>query len=75
MHHPTDRIAHITALVTPVIKHWLERKIGGVQMNILPLVEYAPQCLVTTSVILAYLEIKQNLIPKKILKTENNKQF
>ena len=26
MHHPTDRIAHTTAFVTPVVKHWLERE-------------------------------------------------
>ena len=25
MHHPTDRIAHTTAFVTPVMEHWLER--------------------------------------------------
>ena len=25
MHNPTDRIAHITAFVTPVVEHWLER--------------------------------------------------
>ena len=24
MHHPTDRIAHTTAFVTPVVEHWLE---------------------------------------------------
>ena len=23
MHHPTDRIAHTTAFVTPVVEHWL----------------------------------------------------
>ena len=28
MHHPTDRIAHTTAFVTPVVKHWLEREIA-----------------------------------------------
>ena len=28
MHHPTDRIAHTTALVTPVVEHWLEWKIA-----------------------------------------------
>ena len=27
MHHPTDRIAHTTAFVTPVVEHWLERDI------------------------------------------------
>ena len=27
MHHPTDRIIHTTAFVTPVVEHWLERKI------------------------------------------------
>ena len=25
MHHPTDRTAHITSFVTPVVEHWLER--------------------------------------------------
>ena len=27
MHHPTDRITHTTAFVTPVVEHWLEREI------------------------------------------------
>ena len=28
MHHPTDRIAHTTAFVTPVVEHWIEREIA-----------------------------------------------
>ena len=28
MHHPTDRIAHTTAFVTPVVEYWLEREIA-----------------------------------------------
>ena len=24
MHHPTERIVHDTAIVTPVVEHWLE---------------------------------------------------
>ena len=28
MHDPTDRITHTTAFVTPVVEHWLERKIA-----------------------------------------------
>ena len=28
MHHPTDRIAHSTAFVIPVVEHWLEREIA-----------------------------------------------
>ena len=28
MHHPTDRIAHTTAFVTPVVEHWLKREIA-----------------------------------------------
>ena len=28
MHHPTDRIAHTTAFVTPVVEQWPERKIA-----------------------------------------------
>ena len=27
-HHPTDRIAHTTAFVTPVVEHWPEREIA-----------------------------------------------
>ena len=30
MHHPTDRIAHTTAFVTPVVEHWPEREIWPV---------------------------------------------
>ena len=28
MHHPADRITHITAFVTPVVDSWLEREMG-----------------------------------------------
>ena len=28
MHHPTERIVHTTAFVTPVVDHWLEREIA-----------------------------------------------
>ena len=28
MHDPTDKIAHTTAFVTPVVEHWLEREIA-----------------------------------------------
>ena len=28
MHHPTDRITHTTAFVTPLVEHWLEREIA-----------------------------------------------
>ena len=28
MHHPTDRITHTSAFVTPVVEHWLEREIA-----------------------------------------------
>ena len=34
MHHPTYRIIHTTAFVTPVVEHWLEREIAQwVQMT------------------------------------------
>ena len=26
MHHPTDRIAHTTAFVSPVVEHWLDEE-------------------------------------------------
>ena len=28
MHHPTDRITHTTAFVTPVVEHWLVQEIA-----------------------------------------------
>ena len=28
MHHPTDRIIHTTAFITPVVENWLEREIA-----------------------------------------------
>ena len=28
MHHPTDKIVHTTAFVTPVVEHWLEGEIA-----------------------------------------------
>ena len=43
MHHPTDRITHITAFVTPVLEHWLESEIaqwvhneGSIRLSIAP---------------------------------------
>ena len=35
MHHPTDRITHTTAFVTPVMEHWLEREIAQCDKQIL----------------------------------------
>ena len=28
MHHPTDKLAHTMAFVTPVVEHWLEQEIA-----------------------------------------------
>ena len=28
MYYPKDRITHTTAIVTPVVEHWLEREIA-----------------------------------------------
>ena len=28
MHHPIDKVIHTTAIVTPVVEHWLEREIA-----------------------------------------------
>ena len=33
MHHPTDRIAHNTAFVTPVVRHWLERELARLSVS------------------------------------------
>ena len=39
MHHPTDRISHTTAFVTPVVEHWLEWEIAfDIVMRSLPFV-------------------------------------
>ena len=35
MHHPTDRIGHTKAFVTPVVEHWLKREIGSKRGNLL----------------------------------------
>ena len=32
--HPTDRITHTTAFVTPVVEHWLEREIAQRAYNL-----------------------------------------
>ena len=39
MHHPTDRIIHTTAFVTPVVEDWLEQDIvtNAVLLNTLKL--------------------------------------
>ena len=34
MQHPTDRIIHTTAFVTPVMEHWLERDFFFFQIQI-----------------------------------------
>ena len=31
MHFPTDRTAHTTAIDTPIVNHWLERKITQIE--------------------------------------------
>ena len=33
MRHPTHRITHTTAFVTPVVGHWLEREIAGTRID------------------------------------------
>ena len=44
MHHPTDRIAHTTAFVNPVVEHWVEREIAQwVQRHIEPGADALPR--------------------------------
>ena len=43
MHHPTDRIAHTTAFVTPVVEHWLEREIAQWAVEKLSVVTHSPR--------------------------------
>ena len=33
MNHPTERIAHTTAFVTPVVEHWLEQELFIVKVS------------------------------------------
>ena len=40
MHHPTDRITHTMAFVTPVVEHWLEREIAQWVVAVTDLVDY-----------------------------------
>ena len=43
MHHPTDRISHTTAFVTPVVEHWLEREIIIIKKGIYDEIRYRPR--------------------------------
>ena len=40
MHHPTDRMTHTTAFVTPVVDHWLEREIVSGAQHQPPTADY-----------------------------------
>ena len=52
MHHPTDRIAHTTAFVTPVVEHWLKREIAQWVHRLKVLISYG---LITQAYIYMYL--------------------
>ena len=56
MHHPTDRIAHTTAFVTPVVEHWLERHSNSVPEF------HGIACLVSHVVLVDY-DLKNILTP------------
>ena len=50
MHHPTDRIAHTTAFVTPVVEHWLEQEIAKFCSVLLQLVTQITDCYAIVSI-------------------------
>ena len=56
MHHPTDRITHTTAFVTPVVEHWLEREIVAVWRSVCSLVR-VDYVLVCSSLLLVYITL------------------
>ena len=68
MHHPTDRITHTTAFVTPVVEHWLEREIaqwvhheGSIRQPIAPRqTSHEAEMSVQISVLNINLEISKN---------------
>ena len=42
MHYPTDRLAHVTAFVNPVMEHWLKQeKLSGSIMGGCSIIEYS----------------------------------
>ena len=51
MHYPTDRIAHTTAFVTPVVEHWLEQEIAKFCSVLLQLVTQITDCFAEFSVV------------------------
>ena len=69
MHHPTDRIAHTTAFVTPVVEHWLKQEgvsIEGIYIYVcvcmpsIPTLSCSGQCSttgVTKAVVCAILSV------------------
>ena len=46
MLHPTNRIAHTMAFVTPVMEHWLEREIAQWGILLTPLVNKSNETIV-----------------------------
>ena len=73
MHHPTDRITHTTAFVTPVMEHWLEWELaheGSIRRPIAPLanaltteLHLAPKLVcVCISIILSNASVKTSFI-------------
>ena len=47
MRHPTDRITHTTAFVTPVVVHWMEREFSLEYSRVIQLNQYLPSIMAT----------------------------
>ena len=53
MYHPTDRITHTTAFVTPVMEHWLERDVVRETKALFNVVRNCPE--ITASFMMVFL--------------------
>ena len=54
MHHPTDRITHTTAFVTPVVEHWLEREPSGKKKHSNLILKYLQNVFVLNACVSAF---------------------
>ena len=64
MHHPTDRIAHTTAFVTPVVEHWLEREIAQRVPSVISLyccIEWSALALIHINIVMCFVGFLVNL--------------
>ena len=67
INHPTDRIAHTTTFITPVVEHWLEQEIANVMRD-----RSMSRCSTTELRLIALIKTLQRLKMKYKMKPEGD---